>query len=139
MAYQLQCKLLKTDVYQEQLPAFSGVDFSSLPQTLKTEESKTIGATYDPGKNIDFPLWENSLVNASTGSQSLPLQPSFSAALSDNLGVSQKQGQEIASQLFADGFGKRQEYGSHPQVREEWKVCSYIDRITPLIFLLDNL
>lgn len=121
MAYQFQHKLLITDDYQEKLPVFSGVDFSSLCQTVKNE-STTIEATYDPRKNLDSPLWENSLVNNSAGTQSLPLQPSFSATPSDNLGIIQKQGQETAGQLLADGFSKRQEFGSHPQVQEDWKV-----------------
>ncbi|KAF3439335.1 hypothetical protein FNV43_RR17612 [Rhamnella rubrinervis] len=107
--------------YQEKLPAFPGVDFSSLPQTVKNEDGATIGATYEPQKNIDIPLWETSLVNNIAGSQSLPLQPSFSATPSDNIGIIQKQGQETSGQLFADGFGKRQEFGSHPQVQEDRK------------------
>lgn len=122
MAYQLQCKLLITDDYQKKLPAFSGVDFSSLPQTVKNEDSTTVGDTYEPRKNLDIPLWENSLVNNSAGTQSFLLQPSFSATPSDNVGSIQKQGQETTGQLFADGFGKRQEFGSHPLVQEDWKV-----------------
>ncbi|KAF3441067.1 hypothetical protein FNV43_RR19353 [Rhamnella rubrinervis] len=81
----------ESDDYQEKLPAFPGVDFSSLPQTVKMKTVATIGATYEPQKHR-HPIVGNFL------------------------------GQETSGQLFADGFGKRQEFGSHPQVQEDRKV-----------------
>ncbi|KAH7520590.1 hypothetical protein FEM48_Zijuj08G0161200 [Ziziphus jujuba var. spinosa] len=107
--------------YQGKSSAIPGIDISSLPQTDINEGSKSVGVTYEPRKNLDFPLRKNILVNTSAGTQSLPLQPSLSAIQSENLGIVQKQEQENFGQLFSEGIGQRLEFGSQPQVQEEWQ------------------
>lgn len=113
-------QLLITDNYQEKL-SVPGMGFSSLALADKSEGNRSAGVTHDHQKALNFPAWDGTLENDNAGIQ-LPFQPSFSAAQSDNLGVIQKQEQEPLEQLFPNGFSKRPDFGSHPQVQEEWQV-----------------
>ncbi|EXB29454.1 Calmodulin-binding transcription activator 3 [Morus notabilis] len=113
-------QLLITDNYQEKLSSVPGMGFSSLALADKSEGNRSAGVTHDHQKNLNFPAWDGTLENDNAGIQ-LPFQPSFSAAQSANLGVIQKQEQEPLEQLFPNGFSKRPDFGSHPQVQEEWQ------------------
>jgi hypothetical protein len=77
--------------------------------------------------------WEDVFENGTSGSQTVPLQPSFLERQPDTIGVLGKRENQILGQLFTSNFGERQEFGGHPQVQEEWKVQSYFQFIEYII------
>ncbi|KAE7998072.1 hypothetical protein FH972_002650 [Carpinus fangiana] len=102
--------------YQGKSSAISGVDFFSLTQADKAKESNNAGL-----KDLDFASWEDILKNATSGSQTVPLQPPFLERQPDTIGVLGKQENQKLGQLFTNNFGERQEFGGRPQAQEEWK------------------
>lgn len=130
-------QLLITDNYQEKLSSVPGMDFSTFAAADKREGNSSVGVTHDPQKSLNFPAWDGILENTTAGMQ-LPLQPSFSTPQSANLGVIQKQEQDPLEQLFPNGFSKRPEFGTHPQVQDEWQVQNNLTSY-PNILLLSRL
>ncbi|XP_059642686.1 calmodulin-binding transcription activator 3-like isoform X2 [Cornus florida] len=105
------------DDYQRKLPP--GMDFSSVTQGDKDKNSIPAGSAYDPRKHLDYSLWDDELENYTAEVQSVSFQPSLSSAQSDSMSVTPGQGNEIMGQVFADGFARKQDFGSHPCGQEE--------------------
>uniref|UniRef100_A0A5B6Z4F1 Putative calmodulin-binding transcription activator 3 n=1 Tax=Davidia involucrata TaxID=16924 RepID=A0A5B6Z4F1_DAVIN len=105
--------------YQGKLPAIPGMDFVSLAQGDKDKNSMTAGLTYESRRHLDFQSWEDVLENCTDGIQSVPFLPTLSFNLSDSMSNIPGQGNEILGQVFPDGSGKKQEFGSHPPSLEE--------------------
>jgi hypothetical protein len=84
-------------------------------------------------KDLDFASWEDVFENGTSGSQTVPLQPSFLEKQPNTIGVLGKEENQKLGQLFTTNFGDRQEFGGHPQVQEGWKVQSYLQFIEYII------
>ncbi|XP_050388150.1 calmodulin-binding transcription activator 3-like isoform X2 [Argentina anserina] len=106
--------------FQENLSTIPGVDFRSLSQAYKVDDSIQAGDTYEPRKVRDFALWDD-MENSATGIQ--PFQPPFSGTHSDTMGSVPKQEIEMLGQLYTGSFDKRLAYGieNKPQVQQTWQ------------------
>ncbi|KAA8530853.1 hypothetical protein F0562_005523 [Nyssa sinensis] len=113
------CPLPYSNDYEGKLPAIPGMDFVSLTQGDKDENSTTVGLTYGSRRHLDIPSWEDVLENCTAGIQSAPFLSTLSSNLSDSMNNIPRQGNEILGLVFPDVSGKKQEFGSHPPGLEE--------------------
>ncbi|KAL4645329.1 hypothetical protein ACB092_02G227900 [Castanea dentata] len=105
-----------SDDYQRNFSTISGVDFASLTQADKAEDSNNAGL-----KILDFPSWEDDLGNGTSGNQAVTFQPSFPETQPDTNGVHPEQENPILGDLFNSYSDETLEFGNQPQIQKEYK------------------
>ncbi|XP_038694736.1 calmodulin-binding transcription activator 3 isoform X2 [Tripterygium wilfordii] len=98
----------------------SGLDFLSLAQVDKVEDSHAAGLAYGSRKNIDFSSWDDALHNCNLATESLSFQQS--ATESHTVDAFHKPKSQISGQHWARNFGESWELDNRPQLQDGWQV-----------------
>lgn len=107
-----------TDDHLGNLSVIPGMNFLSLAPAGSNEAI----SIFEPGKNPDFPYWDDILGNLAPGSEPLPASPLFHSAEPQTPGTTLRQGDDTLGLLFTDSFDKKQEFGSQSSIHEQSQV-----------------